>query len=94
MVIIPYNFEFPINQAIEGDEDDCELPEELARLLKQEDKEIWPHQEPVNVINMGTEENRKEVKVGASLNDEIKKRLVEHLHEYMEMCLLGYIKKC
>lgn len=34
--IIPYNLEFPINQAEEGDEDDCEPPEELARLLKQE----------------------------------------------------------
>lgn len=41
--IIPYNFQFPINQAKEGDEDDCELPEELARLLKQENKEIQPH---------------------------------------------------
>lgn len=38
--IILYNFKFPINQAGEGDEDDCELPEELARLLKQKDKEI------------------------------------------------------
>lgn len=38
--IIPYNFEFSINRAEEGDEDDCELPKELARMLKQEDKEI------------------------------------------------------
>lgn len=66
----------------EGDEDDCELPEELARLLKQEVKEIQPHQELVDVINMGTEENKKEVKIGASLKIEIKKRLVELLHEY------------
>lgn len=42
--MIPYNFEFPNNQAEEGDDDDCELPEELARLLKQEDKETQPHQ--------------------------------------------------
>ncbi|MCI88443.1 hypothetical protein A2U01_0109730, partial [Trifolium medium] len=39
--------EFPINQAEEGDEDDCELPEGLTRLLEQEEKEIQPHQEPV-----------------------------------------------
>ncbi|MCI63050.1 hypothetical protein A2U01_0084307, partial [Trifolium medium] len=38
--IVPIDFEFPINQAEEGDEDDCELPEGLARLLKQEEKEI------------------------------------------------------
>lgn len=36
--IIPYDFRFLINQAEEGSEDDCELPEELARQLKQEDK--------------------------------------------------------
>lgn len=36
--IIPYNFEYPIDQAEEGDEDDCELLEELATLLKQEGK--------------------------------------------------------
>ncbi|MCH86336.1 gag-pol polyprotein, partial [Trifolium medium] len=32
--IFPYNFEFSINQAEVGDEDDCELPEGLTRLLK------------------------------------------------------------
>ena len=53
IAIIPYNFEFPINQTEEGDEDNSELPEELARLLKQEDKEIQPHQELVDVINLG-----------------------------------------
>lgn len=36
--IISCNLEFPINQAEEGDEEDCELPEELVRLLKQEYK--------------------------------------------------------
>ncbi|GAU52036.1 hypothetical protein TSUD_418760, partial [Trifolium subterraneum] len=44
---IPYDFKFPINQAEEGDEDDGELPEGLAQLLKQEEKVIQPHQESV-----------------------------------------------
>ena len=74
----------------ECDEDDCELLEELARLLKQEDKEIQCHQEPVDVINLGTEENKKEVKVGASLKDEVKKRLIEILPEYSDVFAWSY----
>lgn len=38
IAIIPYNFEFLINQAEEGDEDNCEFHVELARLLKQRGK--------------------------------------------------------
>ena len=39
------DFENLIYQAEEEAEEDCELPEELARLLRQEEKAIQPHQE-------------------------------------------------
>ena len=39
----------------------------------------------MDVINLGTEENKKEVKVGASLKDEVKKRLIKLLHKYTEV---------
>lgn len=35
---------FPINQAEEDDEEDCEVPPELAKLLKHEEKVIQSHQ--------------------------------------------------
>ena len=38
----------------------------------------------------GTKENKKEVKVGASLKDEVKKRLVELLHEYSDVSAWSY----
>lgn len=44
---------FPINQAEDDNEEDCELPVELARLLKHEEKVIQPYKEPVDVINLG-----------------------------------------
>lgn len=44
----------------------------------------------MDVINLGTEENKKEVKFGASLKDEIKKRLVELLHEYTYVFAWSY----
>ena len=69
-----YDFDNPIYQAEEGVEEDCELPEELTRLLKQEDRAITPYQEVVETINIGTEDDKKEIKIGASLQAERKDR--------------------
>ena len=54
------DFENPIYQAKHEGEEDCEVPGELARLLQQEEKTIQPHEEPVDTINLGTEEDKKE----------------------------------
>jgi len=79
--MVQYDFDCPIYQAEDEVGEDCELPEELARLLRQEEKAIQPHQEDVEVINLGTEEDKREVKVGASLQDTVKTRLIELLHD-------------
>ena len=53
------DFEDLVNHAeYEGDED-CEVPGELARLLQQEERAILPHEELLETINLGTEEDRK-----------------------------------
>ena len=57
-----YDFKNMINQAEDEGEDDCEVPGKLARLLQQEERAIQPHEEPVESVNLGTEEDRKEVK--------------------------------
>jgi len=74
-----FDFENPIFQAEEEGDEDCELPEELARLLKQEERVIQPHQESTEVINLGTEDVKKEIKIGAALEDDVKKGLIELL---------------
>ena len=48
------------------------VPGELARLLQQEERTIQPHEEPIETINMGIEEDRKEVKIGANLELSVK----------------------
>lgn len=78
--MVLYNFDCPINQDEDEGEEDCELPEELAKLLTQEEKVIQSHLEDVEVINLGTEEDKKEVKIDASLQDVVKTRLIELLH--------------
>ena len=51
----------------------------------QEEKSIQPHEEPIEVINLGTKIDRKEVKIDANLEDGIKNRLVQMLHDYVEV---------
>ncbi|KAI5399045.1 hypothetical protein KIW84_064422 [Lathyrus oleraceus] len=85
-----FDFENPIFQAEEEDDEDCELPEELARLLKQEERVIQPHQEFVEVINLGTEDAKREIKIGAALEDNVKKGLIELLQEYVDIFAWSY----
>ena len=85
-----YDFENPINLAEDEGEDDCEVPGELARLLLQEERAIQPHEEPVETVNLGTETDRKEVKIGANLELSVKQRLIQMLHDYVEIFSWSY----
>ena len=58
-----YDFENPINLAEDESEDDCEVPGELARLLLQEERAIQPHEEPVETVNLGTETDKKKLRL-------------------------------
>jgi hypothetical protein len=59
-------------------------------MLEHESKALHPHQEPVETINLGTEENKKEVKVGTTLKASIKERLIKLLHEYVDVFAWSY----
>jgi hypothetical protein len=85
-----FDFENPIFQAEEEGDEDCELPEELARLLKQEKRIIQPHQESIEVINLGTEDAKREIKIGDALEDNVKKGLIELLQEYVDIFAWSY----
>ncbi|KAI5389621.1 hypothetical protein KIW84_075058 [Lathyrus oleraceus] len=85
-----YDFDNPIYQAEEEGEEDCELLGELARLLKQEGKVIQPHEEQIEVVNLGTDEVKKEVKIGAALEESVKSRMVALLREYVDIFAWSY----
>ena len=40
--MVAHDFDNPVYQAEEENDEDCDLPEELARLLRQEEKAIQP----------------------------------------------------
>ena len=67
------------------------MPEGLARLLKQEDRAITPYQEVIETVNIGTEDDKKEIKIGASLQAERKRPLIMYLTvlERSMGCVLG-----
>ena len=67
-----YDFENSINLAEDEGEDDCEVPGELARLLLQEERAIHPHEEPMETVNLGTNVDKKEVKISANLESSVK----------------------
>ena len=41
-------------------------------------------------MNLGTEEDKKEVKIGADLEQSIKERLIQMLHDYVEVFVWSY----
>ncbi|KAI5444565.1 hypothetical protein KIW84_012996 [Lathyrus oleraceus] len=80
--VTPLNdFDNPIYHAEEEGEEACDLSEELARLLKQEEKVIQPHEERVEIVNSSTEEVKNKVKIGAALEVKVKSIMVALLKE-------------
>src|SRR3954469_13388651 len=88
--IAKYDFENPIYQAEDEGEEGFEVPRELARLLEQEEKTIQPHEEPIEVVNIGTDEEKKEIKIGAELEDTVKQRLIQMLQDNVEIFAWSY----
>ena len=74
--------------AEEGEYD--EILEEVSRLLEREESTIHLYKEPLEMINLGTEEDPKEVKIGALLHLDVKSRLIELLKEYMDIFASTY----
>ena len=73
----------------EGMKDD-DLLSDLLRLVAQDEKQILPYQEVMKAINLGTEEERKEVKIGTTLSLAIRKELIYLLREYSDVFAWSY----
>src|SRR3954469_18136552 len=85
-----YKLEALANQAEEGDEEDDEPPEELSRFVDKESKSMLPPQEAIEIINLGTDEEPKNIKIGATLGKDVKATLTKLLHEYAEIFAWSY----
>ena len=63
----------------EKDMEDVDLPPDLLRLVEQDERQILPHQEIAKAINLGTEEEKKKVKIGTTLSPATRKKLIDLL---------------
>ncbi|KAI5434353.1 hypothetical protein KIW84_021271 [Lathyrus oleraceus] len=82
------NFEFPIFEAEE--ESDVEVSDELTRLLEQDEKTIQSFEEQIDLVNLGSEDDVKEVKIGSRLCPDVKKGLIDLLREYSDVFAWSY----
>ncbi|KAI5419995.1 hypothetical protein KIW84_043967 [Lathyrus oleraceus] len=82
------NFEFHVFEA--EDESDVEVSDELSRLLEQDEKTIQPFEEQVELVNLGSEDDEKEVKIGYRLCPEVKKGFIDLLREYSDVFAWSY----
>ena len=69
----------------EEDMEDDDLLFDLLRLVEQDERQISPHQKVIGAINLGIEEERKEVKIGTTLSPVTKKELIDLLQEYNDV---------
>ena len=65
-------------------------PLEMRRLIDQENKQILPYKEEIEVINLGNNEEKKEVKVGTTLLVEMKKEIIDLLRELADVFAWSY----
>jgi len=71
-------------------DEDCEPPLELLRLVEQETREIKPHEEILETVNLGEDGEEKYVKIGTSLTKGMQERLYSLLREFKDVFVWSY----
>ncbi|XP_057948187.1 uncharacterized protein LOC131143834 [Malania oleifera] len=87
--VIDINFENLIHET-EVEDQEINLSPEMERMLKSDEKPILTSSDPTVMINLGTEEEPKQVKIGALLKGEEKDKMIELLREYRDVFSWSY----
>ena len=70
--------------------EDDDLSPDLLRLVEQDERKILPHQKITEAVNLGIEEERKEVKIGTTLSSATRKKLIDLLQDYNNVFAWSY----
>ena len=84
------DFEREANQPEDEENEDVGFSPELERIVAQEDWEIKPHQEEMEIVNLGVGDERKEVKVGTGMTTPVRNELVVLLQNYQDIFAWSY----
>jgi len=66
------------------------LPPELERIVVHEDQEMGPHQEETELVDLGTDSGKKEVKIGMGMTAPICEELTALLKDYQDIFAWPY----
>ena len=66
------DFEQEASWMEEEEDEDVGLPPKLERIIAQEDREMRPHQEETELVDLGTDSGKREVKVGTGMTAPIR----------------------
>ncbi|XP_052725995.1 uncharacterized protein LOC128194433 [Vigna angularis] len=83
-------WEHSVINAEDDPEDDLETSPELLRLVERESKEIKPHQEEIEILNLGEEDEMKEVRIDTTMKEEVKVKLQALLKEFKDVFAWSY----
>ena len=67
-----------------------DLPPDLLRLVEQKERQILPHLETTEAVNLETEEEKKEVKIRTTLSFATRKELIDLLQDYSDVFAWSY----
>ena len=79
------NFEQEASQTENEEDEDVGLSSEMERIIVQEDREMRPHQEETELVDLGTGSGKKEVKVGTGMTAPVRKELMALLKDYQDI---------
>ena len=77
-----FDFEKDVYAGEFSNEEDMEiddLPPDLLSLVEQDERQILPHLEITEAVNLGIEKEKKEVKIGTTLSPATRKELIDLL---------------
>ncbi|XP_065860901.1 uncharacterized protein [Euphorbia lathyris] len=84
------NFDNSVYEIDSEGEIEEEIPTEIERMLEVEKKTMEPQDEALEVVNLGTEKEPREVKINGTLDQDIKERLASLLKEYKDVFAWSY----
>ena len=84
------DFEREANRLEVEEDEGMEFPAELEMMVAQEGREMKPHQEETEVVNLDVDNEKKEVKVGTGMTTPIWDELVVLLRDYQDIFTWSY----
>ncbi|KAI5390043.1 hypothetical protein KIW84_075392 [Lathyrus oleraceus] len=83
------NVDFPVFEA-EEETDNEEVSDDISCFLEHEERAIPPFEEQIELVNLGSKDHVKEVKIGSQLCPKAKKGLIDLLREYSDVFAWSY----